>query len=172
MQHLDCQSVQLCLRQASGFPIDDNSRCRHSPFAQLSANEALNQLKEWEPLIEFWQILIGEIFTDRVNCSMELRWIAVIYCKNTVDRNWRRLKSQQNIDEAIIKPMKEGIRDTLVSATLQESTEKVILLWETKINVGNIIAITVGNPSVHSYRQDFENGFPAADYRTASHGGC
>jgi hypothetical protein len=99
---MDSQFIANCLAKASGLPTHPFRA--HQQIS--SASDAIQRLKECESYVEFWNILLTvsvvfliilliikkELFANS-QTALELRLLAIIYCKNNIDRSWRRLKS-------------------------------------------------------------------------------
>ena len=88
------QLVVACLGEASS----------QNPAVIKQAEE---RLKQWETEPGFYSILLT-IFTD-LSLDVHIRWQAVLYFKNGVDRYWR-----QNAPNAISMEEKVGLRSGLV----------------------------------------------------------
>ncbi|KAL3866114.1 hypothetical protein ACJMK2_043446 [Sinanodonta woodiana] len=69
---------------------------------------AEQQLQQWETQPGFYTVLCT-ISSDH-NIDVSIRWLAVLYCKNGVDRYWRK-----SAPHAISELEKEGIRKELIS---------------------------------------------------------
>ncbi|KAK3096574.1 hypothetical protein FSP39_001428 [Pinctada imbricata] len=69
---------------------------------------AEKQLQDWETQPGFYTIL-SEVFCNH-NLDVNVRWLAVLYCKNGVDRYWRR-----TAPNAIHEEEKERLKAKLVS---------------------------------------------------------
>lgn len=69
---------------------------------------AEKQLQSWETQPGFYTIL-SEIFCNH-SIDTNVRWLAVLYCKNGVDRYWRR-----NAPNAIAEEEKDSLKVRLLS---------------------------------------------------------
>ncbi|KAL5005534.1 hypothetical protein ScPMuIL_018990 [Solemya velum] len=69
---------------------------------------AEHQLQEWETQPGFYTIL-STIFTNHT-VDVNVRWLAVLYCKNGVDKYWRK-----SAPHAISEEEKEGMKKRLIS---------------------------------------------------------
>ncbi|XP_019623882.1 PREDICTED: importin-11-like [Branchiostoma belcheri] len=65
---------------------------------QTILKPAEQQLKQWETQPGFYSILVT-IFSNHA-ISLNVRWLAVLYFKNGVDRYWRRTAPNMMIKES------------------------------------------------------------------------
>ena len=82
-----------------------------------SIKQAEEKLKQWETERGFYSILLN-IFTDH-SLDVHIRWQAVLYFKNGVDRYWRK-----NAPNAISEEEKVGLRTGLVK-TISEPVNQI-----------------------------------------------
>ena len=82
-----------------------------------SIKQAEEKLKQWETERGFHTILLN-IFTDH-SLDVHIRWQAVLYFKNGVDRYWRK-----NAPNAISEEEKAGLRAGLVK-TISEPVNQI-----------------------------------------------
>ena len=82
-----------------------------------SIKQAEARLKQWETEPGFYSTLLN-IFTD-LSLDVHIRWQAVLYFKNGVDRYWR-----QNAPNAISAEEKVGLRTGLVK-TISEPVNQI-----------------------------------------------
>jgi len=82
-----------------------------------SIKQAEERLKQWEVEPGFYTILLN-IFSDH-NLDVNIRWQAVLYFKNGVDRYWRK-----NAPNAISEEEKVGLRAGLVK-TISEPINQI-----------------------------------------------
>ncbi|XP_039175682.1 importin-11 isoform X1 [Crotalus tigris] len=76
---------------------------------------AEEQLKQWETQPGFYSVLLN-IFTNH-NLDINVRWLAVLYFKNGIDRYWRRMAVQFNfpINSALSEEEKSTLRAGLIA---------------------------------------------------------
>ena len=98
------QLVVGCLREASS----------QNP---VNIKQAEEQLKQWESEPGFYSILLN-VFSD-LSLDVNIRWQAVLYFKNGVDRYWRK-----NAPNAISEEEKAGLRTGLVK-TITEPVNQI-----------------------------------------------
>ena len=82
-----------------------------------SIKQAEERLKQWEVEPGFYTILLN-IFTD-LSLDVHIRWQAVLYFKNGVDRYWR-----QNAPNSISSEEKVGLRLGLIK-TISEPVNQI-----------------------------------------------
>ena len=104
MAHNAGQLVVACLSEASS----------QNP---ASIKQAEERLKTWEAEPGFYTILLN-VFTD-LSLDVNIRWQAVLYFKNGVDRYWRK-----NAPNAISEEEKVGLRAGLVK-TVSEPVNQI-----------------------------------------------
>ena len=104
MAHNAGQLVVACLREASS----------QNP---ASIKQAEERLKGWEAEPGFYTILLN-VFTD-LSLDVNIRWQAVLYFKNGVDRYWRK-----NAPNSISEEEKVGLRAGLAK-TISEPVNQI-----------------------------------------------
>ena len=108
-----------------------------------SIKQAEERLKQWEVEPGFYTILLN-IFTD-LSLDVNIRWQAVLYFKNGVDRYWRK-----NAPNAISEEEKAGLRAGLVK-TISEPVNQIAVQ----------LAVTVAKAARYDVPREWPELLPA-----------
>lgn len=81
------QTVSMDLNSASTVVLQVLTQATSQDTAVLKPAE--EQLKQWETQPGFYSVLLN-IFTNH-SLDINVRWLAVLYFKNGIDRYWRRV---------------------------------------------------------------------------------
>ena len=108
-----------------------------------SIKQAEEQLKQWETEPGFYTILLN-VFSD-LSIDVNIRWQAVLYFKNGVDRYWRK-----NAPNAISEEEKSGLRAGLIK-TISEPVNQIAVQ----------LAVTVSKAARFDVPRDWPELLPA-----------